>query len=114
MAWEDIKLNDYLRDWDVSEARDRAIEDRAAELLADDGPKGRHPHGAEVALLFDEQYTAGDVLSWVRPYLVAGDHAAVGLTIQRVLEAIAHELAKDEARIEIDLEAAKRERGDDF
>ena len=105
MAWEDIKLNDHLSDWDVSEARDRAIEDRKAELLADEGPKGCHPHGAEVALMFDEQYTAADVLSWVRPYLVAGDHAAVGRTIQRVLEGIALTEAEAEARIQIDREA---------
>ena len=105
MAWEDIKLNDHLRDWDVSEARDRAIEDRAAELVKDEGPKGCHPHGAEVALMFDEQYTAADVLSWVRPYLVAGDRAAVGRAIQGVLEAIALAEAEAEARIQIDREA---------
>ena len=105
MAWEDIKLNDCLNDFDLSEARDRAVEERAAELVKDEGPKGRHPHGAEVALLFDEQYTAGDVLSWVRPHLVAGDLAAVGRVLQGVLEAIALTEAEAEARIQVDHEA---------
>ena len=101
----DTDLNDYLHDWDLSNARDAAIYQRTRELLADEGPEGCHPHGAEVAWMFDEKYTAGEVLSWVRPYLVAGDHAAVGRTIQRVLEGIALTEAEAEARIQIDREA---------
>lgn len=113
MSFEDIKLNEYLKGHDLSNARDLAIAERALELVEDEGPKGRHPHGAEVAFLFDEQYTAGDVLSGVRPYLVAGDLAAVGRTIQGMLEAISQAEAETEARIQIDAEASEPTAADD-
>ena len=35
-AYDDMRLNAHLRDWDVSEARDRAIEARTRELLDGD------------------------------------------------------------------------------
>ena len=103
-AWEDNTLNSRLRDYDVSEERDRAIESRTAELLELRGPNGYHPLGDQVALLFDENYTAGDVLKWVRPFLEAGDYAVAGLQIAALLRLIAEKEAAAEAAIQIDAE----------
>lgn len=103
-AWEDSALNSHLRDWDVSEERDRAIEARTAELLELRGPNGYHPLDENVALLFGETFTAGDVLSMVRPHLVAGNHAAAGERIATWLLAIAETNAAEEAAIQIDKE----------
>lgn len=104
MAWEDIRLNAHLRDWDVSEARDRAIEERAAELLERRGPKGYHPLGGNVDIAFDEKYTAGEVLGAIRPHLEAGDHCAAGEAIAKWLLRIAKAEAAVEAAIQIDAE----------
>ena len=103
-AWSDSTLNDHLRDFDVSEERGRAIEARTAELLELRGPNGYHPLDENVALLFDETFTAGDVLSMVRPHLVAGNHAAAGERIATWLLAIAETNAAAEAAIQIDKE----------
>ena len=103
-AWEDNTLNSHLRDFDVSEARDRAIEARAAELLEMRGPKGYHPLDDQVALLFDENYTAGDVLKWARPFLEAGDYAVAGLQIAALLRLIAEKKAAEQAAIDVDRE----------
>lgn len=103
-AWEAGTLNSHLRDFDVSEARDRAIEARTAELLELRGTKGYHPFGDRVALLFDEMYTAGDVLGLVMPHIEAGDHAAIGRVIAGLLLSIAQTEATEEAAIQIDKE----------
>lgn len=103
-AWEDNTLNSYLRDWDVSDARDRAIEARAAELLELRGPKGYHPLDENVRLAFDEAFTAGDVFDAIRPHLEAGDHAAAGAQIAAMLRALADKEAAEESAIQIDRE----------
>ena len=103
-AWESRTLNSHLRDWDVSEARDRAIEARAGELLELRGPKGYHPLDDQVALMFDEDFTAGDVLNWARPFLEAGNYAVVGQQIADILRVIAEREAAAEAAIQIDSE----------
>ena len=104
MAWEDIRLNAHLRDWDVSEARDRAIEARAAELLELRGPKGYHPLDENVRLAFHESHTAGEVFDALRPHLEAGDHCAAGEAIAKWLMRIAGSEAAVEAAIQIDAE----------
>lgn len=103
-AWTEWRLNSHLRDFDVSEARDRAIEARTAELLERREKDGYHPLSYEVALMFDEAYTAGDVLERVRPFLETGDYASVGAKIADMLLAIAEEEAAEEAAIQIDSE----------
>ena len=103
-AWESSRLNDHLRDWDVSEARDRAIEARAAELLELRDADGYHPFGDRVALLLDESYTAKDMLIIVRHFLEAGDYAAAGEKIVAVLRDIAEVESAEEAAIQIDKE----------
>ena len=103
-AWEDNTLNYYLRDWDVSEARDRAIEARAAELLELRGPKGYHPLDENVRLAFHETYTAGEVFDIVRPHLEAGNYQAVGQDIAAWLRVIAEKEAAAEAAVQIDKE----------
>lgn len=103
-AWEDNTLNYYLRDWDVSDARDRAIEARTAELLDLRGPKGYHPLDENVRLAFHETYTAGEVFDAIRPHLEAGDHAAAGAQIAAMLRALAEKEAAEEAAIQIDRE----------
>ena len=103
-AWESGRLNSHLRDFDVSEARDRAIEARTAELLELRGPKGYHPLDENVRLAFDEAFTAGEVLDAIRPHLEAGDHAAAGAQIAAMLRALAEKEAAEEAAIQIDRE----------
>jgi hypothetical protein len=104
MAWEDVALNAYLEDFDLSEDRDRAIEERAAELLADDGPKGYAPFSAEVMLVASEKFDSEDLLSILRPYLVAGDHAGAGLAVVQLLKDVAEKESAEVARIQIDRE----------
>ncbi len=103
-AWEDNTLNSHLRDWDVSEARDRAIEARTAELLELRGPNGYHPLDENVRLAFHETYTAGEVFDAVRPHLEAGDHVAAGAQIAAMMRVIAEKEAAEEAAIQIDRE----------
>ena len=103
-AWESSLLNDHLRDWDVSEARDRAIEARTAELLERRGPKGYHPLDENVRLAFHETYTAGEVLDIILPHLEAGDYQGVGRSIAVWLRVIAEKEAAAEAAIQIDKE----------
>lgn len=106
MAWEDVALNAHLKDFDLSEARDRAIEDRAAQLLADDGPKGYAPFSPEVVLVAGEKFDGEDLLKMLLPYLVAGDHAGAGLAVVQMLTDIAEKEAAEVARIQIDREHA--------
>ena len=103
-AWESSRLNSHLRDWDVSDARDRAIEARTAELLERRDADGYHPLGDRVVLLFNELYTAGDVLGLVMPHIEAGDHAAIGRVIAGLLLSIAQTEAAGESAIQIDRE----------
>lgn len=103
-SWENQVLNSHLRDWDVSEVRDRAIEARAAELLELRGPKGYHPLDENVRLAFHETYTAGEVFDIVRPRLEAGDYQAAGQDIAAWLRVIAEKEAAAEAAIQIDKE----------
>lgn len=103
-AWAEWRLNDHLRDYDVSEARDRAIEARAAELLERRGPKGYHPLDENVRLAFDEAFTSGEVFDAIRPHLEAWDHAAAGAKIAAMLRALAEKEAAEEAAIQIDRE----------
>ena len=107
-AWESRTLNSHLRDYDVSERRDRAIEARTAELLEMRGPKGYHPLDDQVALLFDEEFTAGDVLARLKPCLEAAlnalDLSLVGVELSDMLRVIAEKEAAAEAAIQIDKE----------
>ena len=103
-SWENQVLNDHLRDWDVSDARDRAIEARTAELLELRGPKGYHPLDENVRLAFHETYTAGEVFDIVRPHLEAGNYQAAGHGIAAWLRVIAEKEASAEAAIQIDKE----------
>lgn len=105
MAWEDLQLNSHLRDHDRANARDSAIEQRAAELLADDGPKGYAPFSPEVVLIAGEKFDGEDLLKMLLPYLVAGDHAGAGLAVVQLLKDIAEKEANEVARIQIDREA---------
>ena len=103
-AWESSTLNSHLRDFDVSEARDRAIEARTAELLELRGPKGYHPLGENVRLAFHETYTAGEVLDIILPHLEAANYEVAGQEIAAWLRLIAEKEAKAEAAIQIDKE----------
>ena len=103
-AWSEWRLNSHLRDFDVSEERDRAIEARTADLLELRGPKGYHPLDENVRLAFHETYTAGEVFDAIRPHLEAGDHATAGAQIVAMLRALAEKEAAEEAAIQIDRE----------
>lgn len=107
-AWESRTLNSHLRDWDVSEARDRAIEARTAELLERSDAEGYHPLGDRVALLFDEKFTAGDVLARLKPCLDAARNALglslVGVELSAMLRALAEKEAAEQAAIDVDRE----------
>lgn len=103
-AWEDSTLNDHLRDFDVSEERDRAIEGRAEDLLNREGHDGCWPYGERIAELFADTYTLGDVLASMLPYLEAGDYGAAGEAIANRLRAFAQSEALREASIQVDRE----------
>ena len=103
-AWESSRLNAHLRDFDVSDARDRAIEARTAELLELRGPKGYHPLDENVRLAFHETYTAGEVLDVILPHLEAGNYEVAGQEIAAWLRVIAEKEAAAEAAIQIDKE----------
>ena len=103
-AWESSTLNSHLRDFDVSDRRDRAIEARTAELLELRGPKGYHPLDENVRLAFHETYTAGEVFDAIRPHLEAGDNAAAGAQIAAMLRALAEKEAAEQAAIDVDRE----------
>ena len=103
-AWESNRLNDHLRDWDVSESRDRAIEARAEELMAKGGPDGYAPFGEQMVALFAENIDLQDVLRDVVPSLIAGDYAMAGeLLARRMRDFAAHE-AEQWAAILVDKE----------
>ena len=97
-AWENNRLNAHLRDYDVSEARDRAIEVRAEELLEGDYA----PFGETVFGMFCDEFDLRDVLGDVLPHLVAGDEAQAGHIIAERLRRYADKLANDEAALQID------------
>ena len=99
-AWENNRLNDHLRDWDVSEARDRAIEVRAEELLEGD----YEPFGETVFEQFCDEFDLLDVLGETLQHLVAGDEAAAGHIIAERLRRYADKMANDEAALQIDRE----------
>ena len=101
-AWENSRLNDHLRDWDVSEARDRAIEARAEELLEGDYA----PFGETVFDQFCYEFDLRDVLGDTLQHLVAGDEAQAGHIIAERLRRYADKMAKDEAGLQIDREWA--------
>lgn len=102
-AWENITLNDHLHDWDVSNARDRAIEARTAELLAGD----YSPFGDLVIGLCCDAIDLRDALSDMLPHLIAGDEAEAGRIMARRLRDFAAAEAAQEARIQIDREHAE-------
>ena len=100
-AWESSRLNDHLRDFDVSEARDRAIEALAEELLA----KERHdPFGPEMRQIYADQTLPEHILSAMAPALSAGDYAEAGRVVAGMLRGFARREALDDARIQIDKE----------
>jgi hypothetical protein len=103
-AWSEWRLNDHLRDFDVSEARDRAIEARTAELLQLRGPKGYHPLDENVRLALEENFTSGELLQAVVPHLEDGNYHAAGKEIESWLILIAEGEARAEAAIQIDNE----------
>ena len=103
-AWENGRLNDHLRDWDVSEARDRAIEARAAELLAKGGPDGYAPFGEQMAALFAENIDLQDVLRDVVPSLIAGNYAMAGELFAKRMRDFAEQEAEQWAAILVDKE----------
>lgn len=73
-AYDDMRLNAHLRDWDVSEERDRAIDERADELLGND----YEPFGDTVVDQFCDEFDLRDVLGDTLQHLIAGDHTAAG------------------------------------
>ena len=103
-AWENGRLNDHLRDFDVSEARDRAIEARAAELLADDGPDGYAPLGEQMVALFAENTDLQDVLRDMVPSLIAGNYAMAGELLAMRMRDFAQQEAEQWAAILVDKE----------
>ena len=103
-AWETQKLNDYLRDFDVSAARDRAIEARAEELLAKDGPDGYAPFGEQMVALFAENIDLQDVLRDVVPSLMEGHYAVVGEILAQRMREFARAEALTWAAILVDKE----------
>ena len=106
-AYDDRRLNAYLRDWDVSEARDRAIEERADELLEHD----YSPFGDTVFEQFCDEHDLRDVLSDTLQHLIAGEHTAAGNVIAERLKAYARKLAKEEAELRVDAEWEARREG---
>jgi hypothetical protein len=103
--YEDRALSRHLRDWDVSEARDRAIEARAEELMNDHGEEGFAPFGPNVQRHADDVVAVSDLLGDLLPHLIAGDYASAGRAVAMRLRNIAAGLAACEAAIQIDSEA---------
>ena len=103
-AWEDNTLNSHLRDFDVSDRRDRAIEARTAELLERRGPHGYHPLDDNVRLAFDETYTAGEVLDVILPHLESANYEVAGQEIAAWLRLVAEKEAAEQATIDVDRE----------
>lgn len=99
-AWENARLNEYLRNFDVSEARDNAIEARTAELLEGDYA----PFGETMFGQFCDEFDLRDVLGDTLQHLVAGDEAQAGHIIAERLRRYADKMAKDEAGLQIDRE----------
>jgi len=106
-AYDDRRLNDHLREWDVSEERDRAIAERADELLKCDYP----PFGETVFRAFCDEFDLRDVLGDTLQHLIAGDHAAAGAVIAERLQAYARKLARDDAELRVDAEREARREG---
>ena len=103
-AWEAGRLNDHLRDWDISEARGRAIDARAEELLTKDGPDGYAPFGEQMVALFAENIDLQDVLRDVVPSLVEGHYAVVGEILAQRMRDFARAEALTWAAILVDKE----------
>ena len=103
-ALENRTLNAYLRDWDVSEDRDREIERRAEELLEDDGPKGYAPFGPNAIDMAETVIDLADLLREMLPRLSGGDWAGAGAAAADMLTGIAKASALDAARIDVDSE----------
>ena len=101
-AWESGRLNDHLRDWDISDARDRAIEARAEELLTKDGPDGYAPFGEQMARLFIDSFSLADVLADLVQDLADEKYAFVGSRLAGRMRDFARREALDDARIQID------------
>ena len=99
-AYDDMSLNAHLRDWDVSEARDRAIEARTRELLDGDYT----PFGERVVDDFCGWTDLTDVLGEMLPHLMAGDEAEAGRIVTQRLRRFARSQAEAEARIQVDRE----------
>jgi len=106
-AYDDLRLNAYLRDWDVSEARDRAIDERADDLLEHDYT----PFGDTVFEQLCDEFSLRDVLGDTLQHLIAGDHAAAGAVIAERLQAYARKLARDDAELRVDAEREARREG---
>jgi len=106
-AYDDMRLNAHLRDWDVSEARDRAIAERADELIDGDYT----PFGDTVFEQFCDEFDLRDVLGDTLQHLIAGDHTAAGSVIAERLKAYARKLAKEEAELRVDAEWEARRDG---
>lgn len=101
-SWENNRLNAHLRDYDVSDARDRAIEASVEELL-----EGEYaPFGDMVFGLFCDAFDLRDVLGDTLQHLVAGDEAQAGHIIAERLRRYADKMAKGEAGLQIDREWA--------
>lgn len=101
-AWENRTLNAHLRDWDVSEARDREIERRAEELLDDDGTKGYAPFGPNAIDMAEAVIALDDLLHEILPYLAGGDLTGAGAAVAERLTAIARASAMRAAAIDVD------------
>ena len=100
-SWENRRLSDHYDDWDISNARDLAIEARAVALLT----KERHdPFGPEMRQLYADQTLPEHILSAMAPALSAGDYAAAGEIVAEMLRDFARREALDDARIQIDAE----------
>lgn len=98
----DTALNDYLRDHDLSNARDSAIAERARDLLADDGPDGYSQFSDRIVRLAAEQIDSEDLIRELLPWLVAGDFVEAGSVVMRRLVDVSSKEAMEEARLQID------------
>ncbi len=102
MAWEDLRLSEYFKDYYRSDARESAIAERARELLADDLPNGYSPFSDRIVRLAAEQVDSEDLIRELLPWLVAGDFSEAGSIVMRRLVDVSAKEAMEEARLQID------------
>ena len=91
-------LNRYLRQLDRDEARDMAIENRAAELFG----RAEYRHYTFANLVEALSETSGEHAAAIESAVRSADLAAVGRTVTQASAAYWFEQAKKQAEIDID------------